>query len=148
MTAFKKIASAKSLFISRADRSGTHVKEQTIWRDAGIDPEKQRWYQQTGLGMGQTLAVADEKSGYTLTDRATYLSFKKKITLEILVEKEPQLKNIYHVIEVSKSKWPRVNAGGARAFADFLVSREAQSIIKGFGVRSLGQPLYFPDALK
>lgn len=146
--AFKKIATAKSLFISRADKSGTHVKEQTIWRDAGIDPESQRWYQQTGLGMGQTLAVADEKGGYTLTDRATYLSFKKKISLEMLVEKEAQLKNIYHVIEVNKSKWPRANAEGARAFADFMVSREAQSIIRDFGVKSFGQPLYFPDALR
>lgn len=146
--AFKKIASAKSLFISRADKSGTHVKEQTIWRDAGIDPESQRWYQQTGLGMGQTLAVADEKGGYTLTDRATYLSFKKKTSLEILVEKEAQLKNIYHVIEVNKKKWPRVNAGGARAFADFMVSREAQKIIKDFGVQKYGRPLYFPDALR
>jgi len=146
--AFKKIASAKKLFISRADRSGTHVKELKFWRDAGIDPERERWYQQTGLGMGQTLAVADEKKGYTLSDRATYLSLKKKISLEILLEGEAQLKNIYHVIEVSGKKWPRVNAEGARAFADFIVSREAQAIIRDFGVKSYGRPLYFPDALK
>ena len=146
--AFKKIASAEKLFISRADRSGTHVRELKIWREACIDPERGKWYQQTGLGMGQTLAVADEKKGYTLSDRATYLSLKKKISLEILLEGEAQLKNIYHVIEVSGKKWPRVNAEGARAFADFIVSREAQAIIRDFGVKSYGRPLYFPDALK
>ena len=146
--AFKKIASAEKLFISRADRSGTHVRELKIWREACIDPERGKWYQQTGLGMGQTLAVADEKKGYTLSDRATYLSLKKKISLEILLEGEAQLKNIYHVIEVNGKKWPRVNAEGARTFADFIVSREAQAIIRDFGVKSYGRPLYFPDALK
>jgi tungstate transport system substrate-binding protein len=98
--------------------------------------------------MGQTLDVASEKNAYTLADRGTYLSFKKKLGLEILCEGDPALLNIYHVIEVNAAKWPKVNAAGARAFADFMVSDEAQTIIKGFGVDRFGQPLFFPDAGK
>jgi len=83
---FKKIASAGALFMSRGDNSGTHAKEKTIWKAAGMDPEKEKWYQQTGLGMGRTLSVASEKNGYTLTDRGTYLALKKNLALDILVE--------------------------------------------------------------
>ena len=145
---FKKIASAKALFLSRADKSGTHVKEMDIWKAAGIDPEGEKWYQQTGLGMGQTLNVAAEKKGYTLADRGTYLALKKNLGLDILVEGDAILLNIYHVIEVNPAKWPKVNAAGAKAFADFMVSRETQEIIKTFGVDKFGSPLFFPDAGK
>lgn len=145
---FKKIASAKALFLSRADKSGTHVKEMDIWKAAGINPESEKWYQQTGLGMGQTLSVAAEKKGYTLADRGTYLALKKNLGLDILVEGDAILLNIYHVIEVNPAKWPKVNVPGGKAFADFMVSKETQGIIKTFGVDKFGSPLFFPDAGK
>jgi tungstate transport system substrate-binding protein len=146
--AFKKIAAAGSLFLSRSDKSGTHTKEMTIWKAAGINPEGKKWYQQTGLGMGQTLNVASEKKGYTLADRGTYLALKKRLGLDILTEGDAILLNVYHVIEVNPAKWPKVNAAGGRAFADFMVSKEVQDIVKTFGVDKFGSPLFFPDAGK
>ena len=146
--AFKKIAAAGSLFMSRGDNSGTHAKEKDIWKAAGVKPEGEKWYQQTGLGMGQTLNVAAEKKGYTLADRGTYLALKKNLGLDILVEGDGILLNIYHVIEVNPEKWPKVNVAGAKAFADFMVSKETQEIIKTFGVEKYGSPLFFPDAGK
>lgn len=146
--AFKKIALTKTLFLSRSDKSGTHVKEMDIWKAIGINPEGEKWYHQTGLGMGQTLNVAAEKKGYTLSDRGTYLALKKNLGLDILAEGDPILLNIYHVIEVNPLKWPKVNAVGAKTFADFLVSKETQDIIKTFGVDKFGSPLFSPDAGK
>ncbi len=146
--AFKKMAAAKALFVSRGDNSGTHAKEKAIWKAAGFNPEKEKWYQQTGLGMGQTLSVASEKKGYTLADRGTYLALKKNIGLDILVEGDAILLNIYHVIEVNPAKWAKVNSVGAKAFADFMVSKETQGMIKTFGVEKFGSPLFFPDAGK
>jgi tungstate transport system substrate-binding protein len=145
---FKKIALAKVLFLSRGDNSGTHSKEKAIWKAAGINPQKEKWYQQTGLGMGQTLSVTAEKKGYTLADRGTYLALKKNLGLDILVEGDAILLNIYHVIEVNPAKWHKVNVSGAKAFADFMVSKETQDIIKTFGVDKFGSPLFFPDAGK
>jgi tungstate transport system substrate-binding protein len=146
--AFKKIASAQALFLSRGDNSGTNSKEKDIWKAAGINPEAEKWYQQTGLGMGQTLNVAAEKKGYTLADRGTYLAMKKNLNLDILVEGDAILLNIYHVIEVNPAKWSKVNTAGAKAFSDFMVSRETQGMIKTFGVEKFGSPLFFPDAGK
>jgi tungstate transport system substrate-binding protein len=145
---FKKIALAKVLFLSRGDNSGTHSKEKAIWKASGINPEGERWYQQTGLGMGQTLNVAAEKKGYTLADRGTYLALKKNLNLDILVEGDAILLNIYHVIEVNPAKWAKVNAAGGKAFTDFMVSKETQGIIKTFGIDKFGSPLFFPDAGK
>ncbi|OGP93201.1 MAG: tungsten ABC transporter substrate-binding protein [Deltaproteobacteria bacterium RBG_16_47_11] len=145
---FRKIASAKTLFVSRGDNSGTHSKEREIWKAAGISVEGEKWYQQTGLGMGQTLNVAAEKKGYTLADRGTYLALKKNLGLDILVEGDAVLLNIYHVIEVNPAKWPKVNVPSGKAFADFMVSNETQGIIKTFGVDKFGSPLFFPDAGK
>jgi tungstate transport system substrate-binding protein len=145
---FKKMAASNALFLSRGDNSGTHAKEKAIWKAAGIDPEKEKWYQQTGLGMGQTLSVAAEKKGYTLADRGTYLALKKNLGLDILVEGDAILLNIYHVIEVNPAKWPKLNAAGGKAFADFMVSKETQAIIKTFGVEKFGSPLFFPDVGK
>jgi tungstate transport system substrate-binding protein len=146
--AFKKIASAQALFLSRSDKSGTHSKEMDIWKASGIKPEGEKWYQQTGLGMGQTLSVAAEKKGYTLADRGTYLALKKNLGLDILVEGDAILLNIYHVIEVNPAKWSKVNTAGAKAFADFMVSKEVQEIVRTFGVEKFGSPLFFPDAGK
>jgi len=145
---FKMIASAGSLFLSRSDKSGTHSKEMAIWKEAGINPEGQKWYQQTGLGMGQTLNVTSEKKGYTLADRGTYLALKKNLSLDLLAEGDAILLNVYHVIEVNPAKWPKVNVAGAKSFADFMVSKEAQEVIRTFGVDKFGSPLFFPDAGK
>jgi tungstate transport system substrate-binding protein len=145
---FKKIASAQALFLSRGDNSGTHSKEKAIWKAAGINPEKEKWYQQTGLGMGQTLNVASEKKGYTLADRGTYLALKRNLSLNILAEGDAILLNVYHVIEVNSAKWTKVNVAGAKAFADFMVSKDTQEIIRTFGVEKFGAPLFFPDAGK
>jgi len=148
--AFKKIADAGALFVSRGDNSGTHTKEKAIWKAVGVSPEGQGWYQQTGLGMGETLNVASEKRGYTLSDRGTLLARGKSrpLDLTILVEGEPNLLNVYHVIEVSTAKWPKVNAAGAKAFADFVTSKQGQELIGKFGVDRFGSPLFFPDAGK
>ncbi|HME41812.1 MAG TPA: substrate-binding domain-containing protein [Syntrophorhabdales bacterium] len=146
--AFKRIASTGSLFMSRGDNSGTHAQEKAVWKAANINPEGQKWYQQTGLGMGQTLNVASEKRAYTLTDRGTYLALKKQLGLDILAEGDAILLNIYHVIEVNPAKWPKVNSVGGRAFADFMVAQETQGVIKTFGVDKFGSPLFFPDAGK
>jgi len=145
---FKKIAAAGALFLSRADKSGTHTKEMGIWKAAGITPGGQKWYQETGLGMGQTLNVASEKKGYTLADRGTYLALKKNLSLDILAEGDAILLNVYHVLEINPAKFPKVNVAGGKAFADFMVSKEAQDVIKTFGVEKFGSPLFFPDAGK
>ena len=145
---FKKIASAGAIFLSRGDNSGTHAKENDVWKAAGIKPEGQKWYQQTGLGMGQTLNVANEKKGYTLADRGTYLSLKKNLKLDILMEGDAILLNVYHVIEVNPAKWPKASAAGAKAFSDFMVAKETQDMIKTYGVEKFGSPLFFPDAGK
>lgn len=146
--ALKAIAQSGNLFLSRGDNSGTHAKEKGLWKAAGITPEGQKWFQQTGLGMGQTLNVAAEKKGYTLTDRATYLALKKKLGLEILIEGEPLLLNIYHVIELNPAKSPKINVAGGKAFTQFMVSKKAQELISKFGVDKYGAPLFFPDAGK
>jgi len=144
--ALKQIAKAGALFTSRGDNSGTNSQEKKLWKAAGITPAGQKWYQETGLGMGQTLNVTSEKKGYTLADRGTYLAMKKSIALNILVEGDAALLNIYHVIEVNSVKWPKANAEGAKAFANFMVSKKTQNIIKTFGVDKFGSPLFFPDA--
>lgn len=146
--AMKLIADSGSLFLSRGDNSGTHAKEKGLWKAAGINPDGQKWYQQTGLGMGQTLNVAAEKNGYTISDRGTYLSLKKNLRLVILSEGDKGLLNIYHVIEVNPAKFPKVNAAGAKAFSDFIVSKKTQAFIGKFGVTKYGSPLFFPDAGK
>jgi tungstate transport system substrate-binding protein len=147
--ALARISAAGALFLSRGDGSGTHSKEKGLWAAAAIEPQG-RWYQQTGLGMGETLAVASEKDGYTLTDRATYLALNRArhLALEILVQGEPQLLNVYHVIPVNPARWPKVNAAGARALAEFLVRPATQAVIGRFGVDRVGAPLFVPDAGK
>jgi len=146
--AIRRIARSGALFASRGDNSGTHAKEQGLWKAAGINPEGQQWYQQTGLGMGQTLNVAAEKKGYTLTDRATYQALRKNLSLDILSEGDGKLLNVYHVLELNSVKWPKVNRAGGKAFADFMVSKQAQQLIGSFGISRYGSALFFPDAGK
>jgi tungstate transport system substrate-binding protein len=143
--AMKRIAESRARFVSRGDNSGTHLLERTLWQLAGVAP-KGAWYLESGQGMGATLGIAGEKSAYSLTDRATYLAFQKRVPLQILLERDRPLLNIYSVLEVNPANGPRVNAAGGRAFADFLVSPEGQQVIKRFGVEKFGQPLFVPIA--
>jgi tungstate transport system substrate-binding protein len=145
--AFRSIAAAGVTFISRGDRSGTHIFELNLWRQAGVVPSG-AWYVEAATGMGQTLTVASEKRAYTLSDRGTFLARRGQIELGIVVERDPPLLNPYHVITVSPRKFPRVNAAGASAFAEYLVSPETQQLIGSFGLDRYGEPLFFPDAGK
>jgi tungstate transport system substrate-binding protein len=141
----RRIAAAGARFVSRGDKSGTHLLEQALWKQAGVEP-KASWYIESGQGMGQTLLVANERKAYTLTDRGTYLAFQKRVDLPILVEKDRPLLNIYSVMEVNPANGPRVNAAAGKAFADFVLSPEVQAVIKTFGVEKYGQPLFVPIA--
>jgi len=145
--AFKLIAAKEAPFISRGDDSGTHKKELSLWKEAGIDPAG-KWRQESGQGMGATLLMASEKRGYTLTDRATYLAQKANIALVILSQGDRSLLNIYHVMQVNPEKFPKVNAAGAKAFVEFMVAPETQKMIGEFGKEKFGQSLFFPDAGK
>jgi tungstate transport system substrate-binding protein len=143
----KLIADKSAVFVSRGDDSGTHKMELTLWKAAAIKPIKP-WYLEAGAGMGQTLKIADEKNGYTLTDRATFLAQKKNIKLEILVEGDAKLLNIYHIMEINPVKFAKVNNPGAKAFSEFMLSAEGQAIIASFGKEKYGQPLFFADGGK
>lgn len=145
--ALQAIAEAKAVFVSRGDDSGTHKMEVALWKNAALKPVAP-WYQEAGAGMGQTLKIADEKAGYTLTDRATYLAQKKNLKLEILVEGDAKLLNIYHVMEVNSEKFAKANQAGAKAFREFLLSSEGQALIAAFGKDKYGQPLFFADGGK
>jgi tungstate transport system substrate-binding protein len=145
--ALRKIAETKAAFVSRGDNSGTHQLERRLWKEGGLDPSGD-WYLQSGQGMGQTLWIASEKRAYTLTDRGTYVALKKRVQLEVLVERDKSLLNIYSVMEVNPARFPKVNAAGGKAFADFMVSPAAQEVIKSFGVDKFGEPLFYPDAGK
>lgn len=145
--ALNAIAASNSIFVSRGDNSGTHQLEKKLWSQSNLKPSG-AWYQEAGTGMGQTLNIANEKKGYTVTDRATYLAQKKSLALDILVEGDPKLLNIYHVMEVNAEKYTKVNKEGAKAFADFLLTTEGQGIIAVFGKDKYGQPLFFADGGK
>ena len=145
--AFKSISETSSIFVSRGDDSGTDKKEKGIWKDINI-PNEGSWYQETGQGMGQTLNIASQKEGYTLTDRATFLAQKDNLQLEIAVQGEKSLLNIYHVMQVNEEIFPKVNADGAKAFVEFMIDSKTQDIIGEFGMDEYGEPLFFKDAGK
>ncbi len=141
------ISSSQTRFVSRGDDSGTHKKELSIWADAGLTPA---WdgYIESGQGMGATLIIASEKQAYTMTDRATYLANQENLDLEILVEGDDVLLNVYHVMTVNPDNWDNINYEGALIFAEFMINDETQALIKDFGIDKYGQPLFFPDADK
>ncbi|WP_226643447.1 substrate-binding domain-containing protein [Mesobacillus subterraneus] len=143
--ALTKITESKATFVSRGDDSGTHKKELALWKDSSLDPKTLGdSYIEAGQGMGATLQIASEKKGYTLTDRATYLAQKKNMPdTDILVEGDESLLNIYHVMQVNDEKHDKVNAEGAKAFVEYMVSDDTKKIIKEFGVDEYGQPLFF-----
>ena len=147
VAALKKFVEGGNIFVSRGDDSGTHKMELNLWQAAGLEPEGE-WYLESGQGMGATLKIASEKAGYTLTDRATYLARGDDLALDILVEGDKALLNVYHVITVNPEKCPQTNIAGARAYASYLVSPETQAAIGAFGVDKFGQPLFYPDADK
>ena len=146
--AFQKIFVAGSQFISRGDDSGTNKMEISLWGKAANDPKDAEWYVESGQGMGATLTIASEKQAYTLTDRATYLANKANLSLEIFVEGDAALLNVYHVITVNPEKWPKANYDGATAFANFMIAKATQEVIGQFGMDKFGQALFFPDAGK
>jgi len=146
--AFATIYDNEATFISRGDDSGTHKKEKAIWEDAGLDPEGKSWYEQSGQGMGATLQIANQKGAYILSDRGTYLAQSENLELVVLVEGDPVFFNVYHVMQVNPDKFSKVNGPGGAAFVEFMISEEAQNIIRDFGVDKFGQPLFIPDAGK
>jgi tungstate transport system substrate-binding protein len=147
LEALKLIEQSKSPFVSRGDNSGTHNLEKSLWKEAGIQP-KGDWYIEAGQGMAATLGIANERNAYTITDRGTCLALRKRVTLLILVEGDRLLLNVYSVMEVNPANGPRVNTVGGKAFADFMVAPQTQSVIKGFGVEKFGQSLFVPVAGK
>jgi tungstate transport system substrate-binding protein len=147
LDALKRIAESQSRFVSRGDKSGTNVLELALWKQAGVEP-KGAWYIESGQGMGQTLGIANDRRAYTLTDRATYLAFAKRVDLPILVEKDRPLLNIYSVMEVNPANGPRVNVAGGKAFAEFVLAPETQEVIRTFGMDKYGQALFVPVAGK
>lgn len=141
--AFKKIASTYSTFVSRGDDSGTYKREKKIWELVGIKPQG-KWYLFSGSGMEETLRVATEKKAYTLTDRGTYLACKKNIDLSILVEGDSLLFNLYTIIPLSKKKLPWIKNELAMKLVNYISGKRGQEIIKTYGVKEFGQPLFFP----
>jgi tungstate transport system substrate-binding protein len=138
--AFRRIARSGAPFVSRGDRSGTHLKEQAIWRAAGIEP-KGAWYVESGLGMGEAITMAGEKDGYTLSDRGTAVAWRGKSRLAVLFQGGAALRNPYGVIAVNPKRNPAVRHDLALRLIDFLTGAEGQSIIAGFKVG--GEPLFF-----
>jgi tungstate transport system substrate-binding protein len=143
--ALSAIATAQAPFVSRGDDSGTHALEKKLWTAAAVEPAG-AWYSESGQGMAATLQVANQQGAYTISDRATYLTLKDDLDLDVLFEKEASLLNYYHVIVVNPEKHPRVQVEAARAFAAFLVRDDIQKLIGEFGVAEHGEPLFVPDA--
>ncbi|MFJ7436317.1 substrate-binding domain-containing protein [Methylorubrum thiocyanatum] len=146
--AFRKIAAAKAPFVSRGDRSGTHSAELRSWKEAGIDLGAVRgdWYRDVGQGMGPALNTASSLGAYILADRGTWLSFKNRGDLTILVEGDLRLFNPYGVMLVNPDKHPSVKVKEGQAFIDWLVSSEGQKAIAGYTIN--GEQLFFPSAKK
>ena len=142
----KKIAAAGAPFASRADKSGTHAAELRYWKAAGIDPtqSKTTWYRETGSGMGPTLNTASGMNAYALTDRGTWLSFKNRGELEIVVEGDQRLFNQYGVMLVNPAKHPHVKKEPGQKFVDWVISPEGQKAIAAYKIG--GEQLFFPNA--
>jgi tungstate transport system substrate-binding protein len=170
-TAFRRIAEARATFVSRGDDSGTHTREQALWKASGVPlttetmtisrkgrkktisailpADSASWYLSIGQGMGKTLTFADEKQAYTLSDRGTYIKYKFgreiPIDLEVLCDGDPDLANPYGLIPVNPKKFPHVRYRLARTFADWITSPRGQEIIRDY--RLLGKQLFYPDSL-
>ena len=145
VAAFQKVKAASAPFVSRGDKSGTHFAEVELWKLAGIDAAKEKgWYRETGSGMGPTLNTASAMNAYALTDRGTWLSFKNRGDLAIIVEGDQKLFNQYGVILVNPAKHPHVKKDLGQAFVDWVISPEGQKAIAGYRIG--GEQLFFPNA--
>lgn len=146
LEALRRIAAARAPFISRGDRSGTHAAELRYWAEAGLDPARDggAWYRSIGQGMGPALNTASASDGYVLTDRGTWLSFKNRGDLAILVEGDRRLFNQYGVLLVNPARHPHVKAADGQAFVEWVLSREGQDSIAAYRIG--GEQLFFPNA--
>jgi tungstate transport system substrate-binding protein len=143
--AMTRIADAQATFVSRGDDSGTHALERRLWELAGITPDGD-WYTESGTGMGDTLNIASERAGYTLSDCGTFLTSRDHLGLEVLVEGDFSLLNVYHVILVTPDNGRDIDNAAGRAFLDYLLAPETQEFIGSFGVDEFGEPLFTPCA--
>lgn len=143
--AFSLINEGKQTFVSRGDDSGTHKMELDLWKEANVEPQGD-WYVEAGQGMGAVLQMTNELNGYTLTDRATYLSMMDKLDLKVVVEGDPKLFNQYGVIAVNPEKNDKINHDGALAFVEWMLSDNGQQLISEFGKDTFGQSLFIPNA--
>ena len=148
MAGLKGVYLGKTPFVSRGDKSGTHAAELRYWKQANLDPagEKQSWYRDTGSGMGPALNTAAAMNAYILADRGTWLAFKNRQNLKIIVEGDSKLFNQYGVILVNPKKHPQVKAQAGQKFIDWLVSAEGQGVIASYKIG--GEQLFFPNARK
>jgi tungstate transport system substrate-binding protein len=145
--ALQKISAAQAPFISRGDKSGTHAAELRYWKGAGITiAPGSSWYKETGSGMGPALNTASAMNGYILADRGTWLSFKNRGDLVILVQGDPKLFNQYGVMLVNPAKFPHVKKAEGQAFIDWLISKNGQEVIASYKID--GEQLFFPNAKK
>lgn len=144
--AFKKVAKAKAVFVSRGDDSGTHKKEKKIWEKAGLIPDG-NWYIESGQGMAETLRIVNEKDGYTLSDRATFLTQKKNLDIAVLFENDKDLLNFYSVMAINPNKFPKANYKDAKKFINFITSLKGQKIIGNFKRKKFGRQIFIPDAI-
>ncbi len=143
--AFQKIAAAKAPFVSRGDKSGTHAAELRYWKDAGIQvAPSMTWYKETGSGMGPALNTASAMNGYILADRATWLNFKNRGDLAILVQGDPKLFNQYGIMLVNPAKFPHVKKAAGQTFIDWITSKDGQDVIAMYKIN--GEQLFFPNA--
>jgi tungstate transport system substrate-binding protein len=144
--ALRRIAAAKAPFVSRGDRSGTHAAELRLWQQAGVDPATGRgqWYREVGQGMGPALNTAAAQNAYILADRGTWLSFRNRQDLKVVVEGDPRLFNQYGVMLVNPQRHAHVKQADAQRFVDWLVSPAGQEAIAGYRIN--GQQLFFPNA--
>jgi tungstate transport system substrate-binding protein len=143
--AMSRIANTPAPFVSRGDDSGTHALERRLWEAAGITPEG-AWYTESGTGMGDTLNITAERGAYTISDRGTYLALRDRLGLEVLLEGDQALLNVYHVILVNPDNGRDIDAAAGRAFLEFLLQPETQAAIGMFGVDEFGEPLFTPCA--
>ncbi len=140
----KKIAAANAPFISRGDKSGTHSAELRYWKEAGVEPQSDTAYKACGCGMGPALNIASSENAYVLADRGTWLSFKNRGDLKVLVEGDPRLFNQYGVMVVNPEKHPKTQAVPAQKFVDWITSKDGQQVIANYQID--GQQLFFPNA--
>ncbi len=143
--AFQLIRDKEGKFVSRGDDSGTHKAELKLWKVINVEPAG-KWYLSAGRGMGEVIQMSDEVQGYTLSDRATYLSMRDKVDLDILVEGDSRLFNQYGVIAVNPNKNDKINIEGAQALIDWILSEKGQNLIAEFGKDMYGQSLFIPNA--